>query len=61
MTYEEIEPFLKDGKIGMLPHYDGYFHWSWGLDYMYMKNKDTVILDKDLEEEKKRTDWFYII
>ena len=30
MTYNEIEKILKQGKIGMLPNYKGYFHWDYG-------------------------------
>lgn len=59
MTYSELEPLLKRGKIGLLPKYQGYFHWSYATNKMYMKNGDYIT--EDLDEEKKRTDWFYII
>lgn len=58
MKYEEVLPLLKQGKIGMLPHYEGYFHWSWGLNKLWFENKDYVKLEEDLSEEKKREDWF---
>lgn len=59
MTYNEIEKILKQGKIGMLPNYEGYFNWDYSKQCPYMKNGDYI--KYDLDEEKKRTDWFYII
>lgn len=59
MTYNEIEKILKQGKIGMLPNYEGYFHWDYGKQCPYMKNGDYI--KYNLDEEKKRTDWYYII
>ena len=43
----------------MLPKYEGYFYWNFGKDCMYFKNKDYI--KYDLDKEKKRDDWFYII
>ena len=59
MTYNEIEKILKQGKIGLLPNYKGYFYWDYSKQCPYMKNGDYI--KYDLDEEKKRTDWFYII
>lgn len=59
MTYNEIENILKQGKIGMLPHYEGYFHWDYYKQCLYMKNGDYI--KYNLDEEKQRTDWYYII
>ena len=29
MNYNDLEYYLKRGKIGMLPNYKGYFHWDY--------------------------------
>lgn len=59
MTFEEIKPYLQQGKIGRLPNYKGYFYWSWGLDKPYMKNGDYSKID--LDNELLRDDWYYIV
>ena len=59
MTLNEIEPLLKNGKIGMLPNYKGYFKWSHSLNKIYMQNGDYI--KTDLADEKLRTDFYYII
>lgn len=59
MSYSDLEPLLIRGKIGLLPNYTGYFHWDYAKKCMYMKNGDYITYD--LDKEKKRTDWFYII
>ena len=59
MTYTELEPLLKKGKVGKLPNYKGYFKWDYAHNIMYFING--TYMKKDLDEEKKRTDWYYII
>lgn len=59
MTFEEIEQKIRNGKIGMLPNYKGYFKWSHSLNQVYMQNGDYIKLN--LDEEKLRTDFYYII
>lgn len=59
MNYNNLEYYLRRGKIGRLPQYEGYFHWDYGKQYPYMKNGDYI--KYDLDEEKQRTDWYYII
>ena len=58
MTFEEIKSYLQQGKIGKLPNYEGYFKWDYGLDCVYMQNKDYK--KYNLEEEFLRTDFYYI-
>lgn len=56
MTLEELIPFLKEGKIGMLPKFEGYFKWS------YSENK--VIIESDIQDLslfENRKDFYYII
>jgi hypothetical protein len=36
MTIKELTPILKEGKIGMLPNYKGYFKWDYVNDCVYM-------------------------
>lgn len=59
MTIKEIIPLLKEGKIGMLPNYIGYFKWDYANDCIYMQNGDYK--KYDLSQEEKRTDFYYII
>ena len=59
MTFKEIEPLLRKGKIGMLPSYAGYFKWDYVNECVYMQNGDYK--KYDLQDEKLRTDFYYII
>ena len=59
MTLEEVLPYIKEGKWGMLPNYKGYFKWDYGKRCVYMQNGDYK--KYDLQDEKLRTDFFYII
>lgn len=59
MTYQEIEPLLKQGKVAKLPNYKGYFRWDYANKRLYFING--TYTKNDLDEEKKRTDWYYII
>ena len=59
MTYKEIELLVKRGKVGMLPNYNGYFKWDYANNCMYMQNGDYK--KWDLQEEKLRNDFYYII
>ena len=59
MTFEEVIPHIKHGDWGMLPHYKGYFKWDPFRQCVYMQNGDYK--KYELEEEKLRTDFYYII
>lgn len=59
MNIQEIEYLVKRGKVGMLPNYKGYFKWDYAKDCMYMQNGD--YRKYNLDEESKRTDFYYII
>ena len=59
MNIQEIEYLVKRGKVGMLPHYKGFFKWDYAKDCMYMQNGDYK--KYDLTEELKRDDFYYII
>lgn len=59
MTYENIILKLKEGYIAKLPYYEGYFKWDFGKNIPYMYNKDYK--KYNLDEEKIRNDWYYII
>lgn len=59
MTYSEICYLVRRGKVGMLPKYEGYFKWDYGKDCMYMENGN--YRKYNLDEESKRTDFYYII
>ena len=53
MKYCEIEKLIKAGKTGLLANYVGYFKWDYATQSVYFQN--------DLDNEKKRDDWYYII
>ena len=59
MTFKEIEHELQLGKIGLLPNYKGYFKWDYNKNCVYMQNEDYI--KYDLEDEKLRNDFYYII
>lgn len=59
MTFSEVEPLIRRGKIGMLPYYKGYFKWDYANECVYMQNGDYK--KYDLQDEKLRTDFYYII
>jgi len=59
MTLAKLEPLLIQGKVGMLPNYKGYFKWDYVNKCVYMQNGDYK--KYDLQDEKIRTDFYYII
>ena len=59
MTYDRISKLVKNGKIGLLPNYNGYFKWDYGKNCMYMEYEN--FRKYDLDQESHRTDFFYII
>lgn len=59
MTFEEIESYLQQGKIAKLPNYQGYFKYDFATNKIYMQNGDYI--KYDLDKEKLRTDFYYII
>lgn len=59
MTLTEITPYIKKGKWGLLPNYKGYFKWDYCRQCIYMQNEDYK--KYNLQDEKLRTDFFYII
>ena len=38
MTYNEIFKLIKQGKVGLLPNFKGYFKWSYELDDVIFEN-----------------------
>jgi hypothetical protein len=36
MTLVKLEPLLRQGKVGMLPNYKGYFKWDYVNKCVYM-------------------------
>lgn len=59
MTLAEVTPHIKEGKWGLLPNYKGYFKWDYCHQCVYMQNGDYK--KYNLQDEKLRTDFFYII
>lgn len=48
MTYNEIHNLAKQGKVGMLPNFIGYFKWSYELNDLVFINNNFSCLAKDL-------------
>lgn len=59
MKYSEIEKLIKAGKTALLPNYVGYFKWDYTNQSVYFQNGNYI--KYDLDNEKKRDDWYYII
>lgn len=39
MTYSEIIPYAKRGKLIMLPNFEGIFKWDYGKEALIFNNK----------------------
>lgn len=62
MTYQEIKELCKKGEIGMIPGWNGYIKWNYGLEELQFVNGDYVMSEKELVDKiKDRTDLIYII
>lgn len=60
MTYNEFCKLAKQGKIGKLPNFIGYFKWSYRCNELMFQNGDFRCKAKDLNVQD-RTDFYYII
>ena len=60
MTYDELCGLAKQGKIGKLPNFIGYFKWSYRDNELMFQNGDFRCKAKDLNVQD-RTDFYYII
>ena len=49
MNYSEILEISKQGKIGMLPNFIGYFKWDFGNKALIFTNGDYKCLAKELD------------
>lgn len=62
MTLNELKPFVRQGKWGIIPGWKGYIKWNYSLDQMQFINGNYIISYKELKDKiKNRTDLFYII
>ena len=62
MTLKELKLFIRKGKVGIIPGYNGYIKWDYSKDKLQFVNGDYVIPQSELEDKvKDRTDLFYII
>lgn len=60
MTYTELIPILKNGKLGRLPHFEGYFKWNYSGNFVQFFNGDFEC-PADQLDIKNREDFYYII
>lgn len=58
MTYEEILPIAKQGKLIKLPNWIGYFKWNYQFNKLEFINNDYRSFDNI---DKTRRDYYYII
>lgn len=58
MTYEEIIPIAKKGKLIKLPYWDGYFKWNYQFNKLEFINNDYRSFDN---VDKTRKDYYVII
>ena len=64
MTYEEIKDICRKGKTAIIPHWEGYLKWNYGLNQLQFVNNNYVISQDELEGNygiSNRTDLYYII
>lgn len=59
MTYNNICKLAKQGKIGLLPKFEGYFKWDYSSNDLIFQNKDFKCKALDLGIQN-RTDFYYI-
>ena len=60
MTYSEIIPYAKHGKLIMLPNFEGVFKWDYGKETLIFNNKSFQCNADDLDI-LHRDDFYYII
>lgn len=48
MTYDELCVTAKQGKVGRLPNFTGYFKWSYAVNDLIFYNGDFQCKAKDL-------------
>lgn len=64
MTYEEIKDICRKGKTAIIPHWEGYLKWNYGLNQLQFVNNNYVMSQDELEGNygiSNRTDLYYII
>ena len=64
MTYNEIKELCKQGKIGVVPKWEGYLKWDYSLDQLQFVNNNYTMTQDELEGNygiTNRTDLYYII
>lgn len=60
MTYDEIIPKARQGKLIMLPNFEGIFKWDYGKETLVFNN-GTFQCNADDIDILNRTDFYYII
>ena len=60
MTYTEILPIARQGKLIKLPNFEGIFKWDYGKEKLVFNN-GTFWCDADDLDILHRNDFYYII
>ena len=60
MTYTEILPIARQGKLIKLPNFEGIFKWDYGKENLVFNN-GTFWCDADELDILNRDDFYYII
>lgn len=63
MTYLEAVKYAKQGKLLLLPGWQGQFMWDYSNNKLIFKNGDYILNSEQLQQFNldNRNDWYYII
>lgn len=62
MTLEELKPFVRKGKLGLIPEWKGYIKYDYVLNQVYFENNGYILIEQELKDKlKNRNDLYYII
>lgn len=62
MTLEELKPLIRNGKVGLIPKWQGYVKWDYVLGQVYFVNGGYILTEQELKDKiGNRNDLFYII
>lgn len=60
MTYNQLIKIVRQGNLGKLPNFEGYFKWDYAIDDLIFYNGNYSCRAKDLNVQD-REDFYYII
>lgn len=60
MTYNQLTEIAKQGKLGKLPNFEGYFKWDYSAEDLIFYNGSYSCKAADLDIQDRK-DFYYII